>query len=381
MPDEVQIRAHNLRPGDVYQFDLFFKHPNGTHYSWARLRASSDGDIDLGRDCPIQGTYHEANSSGLFQSCHPDVDVKEGAYVPATPPFPYDYTLRLLDSAQNIMQEIRLRKLFQHPDVERMEVENERVVGTLFLPPAAKKGRLPTVIDIIGGNGGMRENRGALLASQGFAVLSLAYLSFKHLPKSINEVDVEYFLGAIDWLSEQPYCGKIGIQGNSFGGAIVHAVAIRADKIKAVCSINGAHCLDVFTQMRENKKPIPAGKIDMETNAYYVDGYLTLERAIRNLEINPEADFDYSKVKKDVGFRMVVGRDDRVYDSLFSSAYLEKLIKAQGLYVERDIVFGGHLLEPPHVPNCPNLYAKYASMILTYGGDQYIHGRSQSEVG
>ncbi|CAJ0939055.1 unnamed protein product, partial [Mesorhabditis belari] len=381
MPEEVSIRATQLNPHQKYQLYMSFKHPNGTHYSWANFRASALGEIDLKRDCPVQGTYFETNPHGLFQSCYPDVDVREGAYVPATPPFPYEYTLLLKDSESKVLDQVKLMKRFQHPHVTRTEIENDRVVGTLFLPPAARSQKLPTVIDIIGGNGGMRENRGALLASSGFAVLSLAYLSFKSLPKSINEVNVEYFLKAIDWLSEQKFCGKIGIQGNSFGGSIVHAISIRAPKIKAVCSINGAHCLDVFTQMLENGKPIPAGKVDMEFLTYHVDnGYLVLERAIRNMKIPQQADFDYSKMAKDVAFRIVASRDDRVYDSLYSSEYLEKRIKEQGLYVERDVVFGGHLMEPPHVPNCPNLYAKYASMILSYGGDQYVHGKSQSQV-
>lgn len=37
------------------------------------------------------------------------------------------------------------------------------------------------------------EHRGALLASKGFAVLSLAYFGYKDLPNKLIEVDLNYF--------------------------------------------------------------------------------------------------------------------------------------------------------------------------------------------
>ncbi len=54
-------------------------------------------------------------------------------------------------------------------------------------------GKQPAVIDIFGTGGGLMEHRGALLSSKGFAVLCLAYIDFKDLPKTVPELSMNYF--------------------------------------------------------------------------------------------------------------------------------------------------------------------------------------------
>ena len=46
------------------------------------------------------------------------------------------------------------------------------------------------VIDIWGFTGGLREDRAALLAANGFAVLALAYCAFKDLPERYGLLQV-----------------------------------------------------------------------------------------------------------------------------------------------------------------------------------------------
>ena len=55
-------------------------------------------------------------------------------------------------------------------------------------------GPFPGVIDLFGTVGGLIEFRSALLASRGFASLSLAYFAFDDLPKTLGEVDFDYFM-------------------------------------------------------------------------------------------------------------------------------------------------------------------------------------------
>ena len=59
------------------------------------------------------------------------------------------------------------------------------------------------VIDIWGFTGSLREDRAALLAANGFAVLALAYCTcaFKDLPERYGLLQVSYFESAIDWLT------------------------------------------------------------------------------------------------------------------------------------------------------------------------------------
>lgn len=46
---------------------------------------------------------------------------------------------------------------------------------------------------MFGGAEGIIETRAALLASHGFAALSLAYFKYKDLPEKLQDVPVDYF--------------------------------------------------------------------------------------------------------------------------------------------------------------------------------------------
>jgi len=98
-----------------------------------------------------------------------------------------------------------------------------------------------------GRTGGIREDRAALLASNGFAALALAYCEYKDLPQKYDVLDLSYFERAIDWLIAHPKVinpGGVGLVGLSFGGEIALAIASQIPhKINSVVSISGAHAL------------------------------------------------------------------------------------------------------------------------------------------
>lgn len=75
-----------------------------------------------------------------------------------------------------------------------------------FLPG---KGPFPGIIDLFGVIGGLVEFRASLLASHGFAVLALAYFAYKDLPEKLQEVDLEYFEEAANFLLSHPKVLKI----------------------------------------------------------------------------------------------------------------------------------------------------------------------------
>lgn len=49
------------------------------------------------------------------------------------------------------------------------------------------------MIDIFGTIGGLLEYKASLLASRGFTTLALAWFDFEDLPKSLEDVDLNYF--------------------------------------------------------------------------------------------------------------------------------------------------------------------------------------------
>lgn len=119
--------------------------------------------------------------------------------------------------------------------VLRQPVDKEGLVGTLFRPLAPSP--CPTVIVLSGSLGGILEGSAAVLASQGFAALALAYFGVDPLPSELVEVPLEYFAEAIAWLKTQPAIDpdRIAVMGVSKGGELAMLLgATYPEDIKAV---------------------------------------------------------------------------------------------------------------------------------------------------
>jgi len=119
--------------------------------------------------------------------------------------------------------------------VIRQPVDKEGLLATLFRP--VPPGPRPTVIVLSGSLGGMLEGSAAVLASQGFAALALAYFGVDPLPSELVEVPLEYFAEAIAWLKTQPAVDpdRIAVMGVSKGGELAVLLgATYPEDIKAV---------------------------------------------------------------------------------------------------------------------------------------------------
>ena len=65
----------------------------------------------------------------------------------------------------------------------------------------------PGIVDISGTGRGLPEYRASLLAGKGFAVMALAYYNYEDLPKSIENLHLEYFEEAMNYLLNHPQVG------------------------------------------------------------------------------------------------------------------------------------------------------------------------------
>lgn len=69
-------------------------------------------------------------------------------------------------------------------------------------------GPFPGIIDLFGSGGGLCEYRASLLAGHGFAVLALAYFRFEDLPEYLNDMHLEYFKEAVDFMLQHSKVGS-----------------------------------------------------------------------------------------------------------------------------------------------------------------------------
>jgi uncharacterized protein len=115
----------------------------------------------------------------------------------------------------------------QTPPVAQIDVRQDGIVGRFHVEPGA---HARTAVILLGGSeGGLPPAKDADdLARSGYPTLALGYFRDWRgqpagLPASLNDIPLEYFFHAIDWLKHQPQVDpkRIVLMGQSRGGELV----------------------------------------------------------------------------------------------------------------------------------------------------------------
>jgi hypothetical protein len=90
--------------------------------------------------------------------------------------------------------------------MERIEVRADGLVADLFHDGSQNPGQ--AIVMLGGSEGGRMWSRPKVLlkalVGRGYRVMSLAYFKEPGLPRSLEEIPLEYFETAFDWLARQP---------------------------------------------------------------------------------------------------------------------------------------------------------------------------------
>ncbi|XP_042646857.1 peroxisomal succinyl-coenzyme A thioesterase isoform X3 [Tyto alba] len=209
--ERVETRVAGLGPGQAVTLRAVAADERGCLFqSCAHYRADGRGQLHLGTDASHGGDYTGVEPMGLFWSLAPagmerpyqrlvprstgtpmkvEMLVHRGHSLPGTIPGP-------------VVAKAEVERWFTLPGVRRIRLKEGGVRGSLFLPPG--DGPFPGVIDMYGDEGGLIEFRSSLLATRGFAALSLPYFDFEDLPKVMKELNLEYFEEAARFLQRHP---------------------------------------------------------------------------------------------------------------------------------------------------------------------------------
>jgi dienelactone hydrolase len=239
---ELRIRVLGASPGS--QVGVVSESVDAAGQTWrahATYVADSTGTADLARDAPLDGTYQDADAMGLIWSMTP-----VGAPDPALTrdrlaAVPLQLTA---ESGGTQLDSRQIWRSFMAEGLARTEVRAHGLVGVLFHPDGP--GPWPGVIQLGGAEGGLHEDDAALLAAHGFAVLALAYYGMPGLPRALQNIPVEYFGRALDYLRLHPLVrpGGIALMGVSKGGeAALLAAATYPSAVRAVISVVGSGLL------------------------------------------------------------------------------------------------------------------------------------------
>jgi pimeloyl-ACP methyl ester carboxylesterase len=207
---------------------------------WWRSDANFDADehgrIDLDRQSPRSGSYSGIDGMGLFWSMSPDKEPKRADHLTFTiEDFskPVITVIEVTD-ASGASTSTWVERHYASAGLRAQAVRNG-IVATLYKLDDSVP--LPGVLVIGGSDGGAgAPDVAILLASHGFAALSLSYFAAPNLSPTLENVPLEYFQKALQWMRSQPDIDprSIAIYAESRGTEAALFTATSDDKVSAV---------------------------------------------------------------------------------------------------------------------------------------------------
>jgi pimeloyl-ACP methyl ester carboxylesterase len=238
MDDRISILISGLPPSRM----ILMKAKSRAHDElWWRSEAvfnsKPDGTIDLHAQAPIAGTYSGTDEMGLFWSMKPDADTKAGDHSFFTITnwlAPIVTEIEATDSGQ-VLGSVTVERRFAKPGIDCTTVAENGIRGLLCGPRDGR--RHPAVMVLGGSEGGFGLlDAAVLLASHGFSVMSLAYFGMNGLPSALQNIPVEYFGRAVQWMCARPEVDPhfVSVLGASRGAEAALLVGAIFPEVKAV---------------------------------------------------------------------------------------------------------------------------------------------------
>lgn len=396
-----QIRVEHVAPGATVEITALTRRNGVVWQAQAAYTAGEDGVVDLTREAPVSGDYTGLSPMGLIWAQSPE-DGKSREYFnhPVTDALVTDVVARVEGAEARASFTQRLAS----DGVRRVEVREEGLVGTLYLPAGSAPGSHPAVMILNGSGGGINEPRAALYASRGYAAFALAYFKAPGLSDYISNTPLEYFQTGLRWLRKkvQPKHDFVAISGQSRGGELVLLLGATFPKeVSAVVAYvpgavvhSGQNACDPKIG-REGPtwllggKPIPHVWENNRTATWapFDEGPAPHrhEKAILTALQDPDAVARARIRVEDIEgpVMLLSGTDDGSWpSSLYSKMVQDKLIQVQHPYPVKwlDYENGGHSILFPYVPTTQLVYAHPVSgKISTSGGNPKDNARADQE--
>lgn len=396
-----QIRVEHVTPGQTVEITALTRRNGVLWQAQAAYTAGEDGVVDLTRDAPVSGDYTGVAPMGLVWSQSPvDSPSREHFNHPVTDALVTDVVARV----EGAQAQASFTQRLAADGVTRVDVREDGLVGTLYLPAGSKPGSHPAVMILNGSGGGINEPRAALYASRGYAAFALAYFKAPGLSDYISNTPLEYFQTGMRWLRAkvQPKHDFVAISGQSRGGELVLLLGATFPKeVSAVVAYvpgavvhSGQNACDPKIG-REGPtwllggKPLPHVWENNRTATWapFDEGPSPHrhEKAILTALQDPDAVARARIRVEDIEgpVMLLSATDDGSWpSSLYSKMVQDKLVEVKHPYPVEwlDYEDGGHSILFPYVPTTQLVYAHPVSgKISTSGGNPKDNARADQE--
>jgi dienelactone hydrolase len=260
------------------------------------------------------------------------------------------------------------------------------LAGALYLPPG--DGPHPAVMTLSGSNGGISRAQAALYAGRGYACLALAYFNYPGRPATLQDIPLEYFGDALEWLAAHPRvrADAIGVTGGSRGGELSLLVGATFPRVRAVVAVVpsgyvwggvGSDTLDVEAWTRDGVPlaRIPASDAQTAQHVETIDGaqhYTPAFRAAIAAATPAQLAAAEIPVERTNGpILLLAGADDALWDGTALSQVVLRRTKEAGFVHDVELVSypeAGHALTTPFTPVLTQLVHPVIPVQLAFGG-------------
>ncbi|HYE42504.1 MAG TPA: acyl-CoA thioester hydrolase/BAAT C-terminal domain-containing protein [Caulobacteraceae bacterium] len=237
--DPGTVTVHDLQPGQTVELvaERRFGQPAAVFRASARFRADGSGRVDVSRLAPVSGSYEGVDRAGLFWSM-----------TATQTPTPADWKtgevrVSALVDGKRVAETLVSVRAYR-PDVVSRDIPGFPAATLASLPGGEPR---PVLVVLHGAEGGTGAGRrwSSVLASQGYAVVSLPYYSpdwgmapkeIPELPGSFLDIRIDQLADLRAWLATQPDvdAARIGLFGGSKGAEFALIAASKYPWIKAV---------------------------------------------------------------------------------------------------------------------------------------------------
>lgn len=377
----VHVKVEGLAPHKPVELRSSLVDDRGVVFKARALyKADDNGLVDVSRAPSLGGSYTGVEPMGLFWSLAPETPHNKVLKKNVLTPTQVQIEALSGDTGELLASETNERE-YMTEGMKRIPVEEGRIRGVLFIPPG--KGPFPGIVDLYTFGGGLSEPRASLLASRGYAVLALAYLGYKDLPKVAKKVDLEYFEEAVNYLKGHPEVSGsgIGIISISHSGGIALAMSSFFPGISATVCINTCNANTVIPLHYKGLvfPPLPP---DVEKIEFFDSGLMSIRDATPDplLEANRASLFPIERAT--CQFLFAVAEDDHNWTSrLFANQAVETLRKHRKKSHEL-VTYpkAGHFLEVPHMPYCASTIHRAVGGPVVFGGEPKAHSEAQLDL-
>ncbi|XP_053141325.1 acyl-coenzyme A thioesterase 1-like [Hemicordylus capensis] len=382
-----RIAVWGLKPLQEVTLRALVANEHGSLFdSCAHYQADHQGEVDLSVDLSQGGDYTGLEPMGLFWSLSPaamekpyqklelkkvkapmkvEVSVHQGYSKPRAIP-------------GQVLAKASVERWFTLPDVRRIRLKEGVVRGSLFLPPG--NGPFPGVIDMFGDEGGLTEFRSSLLATHGFAALSLPYFNFEDLPKVMEDFHLEYFEQAARFLLHHskvkgPGIGVVGIgKGAEFASSMM---TFLPEVVAAVC-ISGCSSITA-SALHYGQLTLPGIRFNMSRVSVSESGVFDIYEALDD-PLDPANSSSRIPIEKAEGhFLFVVGEDDRNWKSSLYAQIAIGCLRQHGKDNFKLLSYAGagHRINPSFSPVCLVALDHVLGVPILSGGESKAHAHAQ----